>query len=79
MKQIVLFSAMNLNLSLTQHGIVHIADLQLQHPPFTTHWDCLSLDDSVQEFHAVIGQDRELTHVGDFVKLCSIHCDEVCH
>lgn len=61
------FSTMQLNLP-DAKGII-LEDLPVQQPPFTVHWDHLSLDDTIQEFRGVIGQDGELVHVGDFVML----------
>ena len=75
MKKIVSFSALKLKLL---DGTLCIADLQRQQSSFTTHWDHLSLNDKVQEFHAVIGKDRKMVHVGDFTELSSPHYEEVC-
>jgi hypothetical protein len=69
----ILFSAVNLDLPDADSGVVTIAGLALQHPSFVTHWDNLKLDDKVNVFRGVIGQDRELVHVGDFVKLTAHH------
>ena len=49
---------------------VSIATLQTQQL-FTTHLNFLQPHELVQEFKAVIGQDRQLIHVGDYVELCS--------
>lgn len=78
MKTVVQFSAVKLNLPDIEDGTPCIANLQHQQPSFTFHWDHLSLDDRVQEFRAVIGQDREMVHIGDFVELSSSHYEEVC-
>lgn len=60
------FSAVELNL--TQK--VLICDLHLQQSQYAVHWDHLSLDEVIQEFHGVvIGQDGNLIHAGDFVML----------
>ncbi len=73
MKRVVLFSVMNVDLPDAQSGVVTIAGLALQHSSFVARWDHLKLDDEVHVFRGVIGQDRELVHVGDFVKLTSHH------
>ena len=76
-KQSVHLSAVQLNLPDAGGETVCMANFHCQQSPFTIHWDQFNLDDLVQEFHAVIGQDRELIHIGDFVKLSSTHYEEV--
>lgn len=44
---------------------------------YVTHWDNVRLDENVCEFHGVIGQDKELIHLGYFVELAFAHYEEV--
>ena len=44
-----------------------LGDLSTQN--FTVYWDHFSLHDAIHEFHGVIGQERQLVNVGDFVFL----------
>ena len=67
MRSTVLFSTMNLDMPDFESRTVTIADIQ--HLPFVAHWNHLRLEDEVHSFRGVVGQDRELIRVGDFVKL----------
>lgn len=42
-------------------------------PPFQVHYGELVPEGKVEIFQGVIGQDGELIHVGDYVKLSSPH------
>ncbi|SMN01279.1 hypothetical protein SPONL_1900 [uncultured Candidatus Thioglobus sp.] len=72
------FSAVKLDLPDAQGGVVTVGNLSLQQPPFVIHWSQLKHDDLVHAFHGVIGQNRELVHTGDFVKLTAVFHEEVC-
>lgn len=75
-KKVIQLSALKLNLH-GENETLCVGNLQHQQPSLSTHWDYLSFDDRVQEFHAVIGEDREMVHIGDFVELSSSHYEEV--
>ena len=59
-----------------------IATLQTQQL-FMTHLNFLHPHELVQEFTAVIGQDRQLINVGDYVELRSpqykVYCKAIMH
>lgn len=67
---------MKLNLLDADNGTVCMANLRLQRS-FIVQWANLSLDGMVQEFRAVIGENGELVHCGDFVKLSSAQYEGV--
>lgn len=71
----VLFSSLCVNIA-ELHG-ASIATLQTQQL-FTTHLNYLHPQELVKEFTAVIGQDRQLIHVGDCVELSSHHYEVCC-
>ena len=60
----------NLCLNLPEQFRASITTIQTQ-LSFTTHLNLLQPDDLVKEFTAVIAQDGQLVHVGDYVQLCS--------
>ena len=61
------FSALVITLPDAVHTPVSVGDVDSN--LYTAHWDHINHSEMVCEFHAVIGQDKELIHAGDFVEL----------
>ena len=47
-----------------------MSDLQ---QPFDVHHDGVDMEDQVEVFRSVIGQNQQMIHNGDYVKLTSEH------
>ena len=47
-----------------------MSDLQ---QPFDVHHDGVDMEDQVEVFRSVIGQNQQMIHNGDYVKLASEH------
>lgn len=60
----------NLCLNMPEQFGASVTTIQTQQS-FTTHLNLLQPHDLVKEFTAMIGQDGQLIHVGDYVELCS--------
>ena len=54
---------------------VAMCGLSGHHQPFDLHHDGIGTDDEVQTFRCIVGQDRKLIHVGDYMKLSRAHCE----
>ena len=52
---------------------VAMCDLSRHQQPFDVHHDGIGMDDEVRTFKCVIGQNRKLIHMGDYVKLSHAH------
>lgn len=73
----VKFSSLCVNIPELPDASTCIATLQTE-PLFTTHLRNLHPQELVKEFTAVVGQDRQLIHVGDCVELSSHHYEVCC-
>lgn len=73
----VQFSSLCVNIAELPDASTCIATLQTQQL-FTTHLNYLHPQELVKEFTAVVGQDRQLIHVGDCVELSSHHYEVRC-
>ena len=52
---------------------VSLGDLATLRRPFDVHYGCLDGDSRVRVFDCIIGQDRDLIHSRDSVKLASAY------
>ena len=67
----VQFSTFQLNLP-DAIGVA-VGDLSRHQRSFDMHYDGIGIDDEVQIFKCVIGQNGKLIHIGDYVKLSCDH------